>query len=337
MKGRMWELSIPLRSPFATAAGRIAERRVILVSISDEAFTGWGEAAPYPGVTPDTIGDAWRTLERGSVLSPTAAAALDEATADLTARRRGEPLWQSVDGASRPIPTSLAIGLDEDPVARVTSTGAGGVKLKIRPNADVSRVHEIRAAFPDMIIGVDANGSYRWEDRDGLLAMDGLGVEYIEQPFPARDLESHTRLRDEVVASVALDEPIDSEAAAIRAIEAGACDLLVVKPARVGMTAARAIHDLALAADLRIKASGLLETEVGRAFTFAVAALPAAVFSDVAEASWFLDGSILGGGVDPSNSGSTPTNAPGIGFDPDPTTFAPYVVAVSDLGSRIWD
>jgi O-succinylbenzoate synthase len=333
----MWELSIPLRSPFVTAAGRIAERRVVLVSISDGTFTGWGEAAPYPGVTPDSIEDAWRTLERGSVLSPTAAAALDEAKADLTARRNDEPLWRSVGGASRPIPTSVAVGLDEDPVERVASTGAGGVKLKIRPGVDVTRVAEVRAAFPDLPIGVDANGSYRWDDRNGLLAMDGFGVDYIEQPFPADDLESHVRLRDEIVASVALDEPIDSEASAIRAIEAGACDLLVVKPARVGMTGARVIHDLALAAGLRIKASGLLETEIGRAFTLAVAALPAAVFSDVAEASWFLDASIPSVDMRSPTRGSAPSAAPGIGFDPDPVAFAPYVVAESDLGSRIWD
>ena len=333
----MWELSIPLRSPFATAVGQIAERRVVLVSISDGPVTGWGEAAPYPGVTPDTLDDAWRTLERGSVLSPTAAAALDEATADLRARRNGEPLWKSIGGVSRPIQTSVAVGLDEDAVDRITGTGAGAVKLKIRPGDDLARVDHVRSAFPDMTIGVDANGSYRWEDRNSLLAMDGLGVAYIEQPFPADDLTSHADLRDEIVAPVALDEPIDSEVSAIRVIEAAACDLLVVKPARVGMTAARSIHDLALAAGLRIKASGLLETEIGRVFTLAVATLPAAIFSDVAEASWFLEGSIVGTDASPSTGELTPSNGSGIGFDPNPAAFDRYVVAESVLGSRIWD
>ncbi len=328
----MWELSIPLRSPFVTATGRVTERRVVVISISDGSSTGWGEAAPYPGVTPDSIDDAWRTLERGRVLSPTAAAALDEATADLTARCEGKPLWESVGGASRPIPTSVAVGLDEDPIERIAATGAEGVKLKIMPGTDMARVSSVRSEFPDLLIGVDANGSYDWNDRGSLLAMDGMGVEYIEQPFPADDLISHARLRDEIVAAVALDEPIDSEAAAIRTIEAGACDMLVVKPARVGMKAARVIHDLALAAGLRIKASGLLETEIGRAFTFGIATLPGATYSDVAEASWYLDGSVLRADDDP-----TPTDAAGIGFDPDPAVFARYVVRASDLGSRIWD
>ena len=332
MKGRMWELSIPLHSPFVTSIGRVTERRVVVILITDGSFTGWGEAAPYPGITPDSIDDVWRTLERGSVLSPTAAAALDEATADLTARRDGKPLWESLGGTARSIPTSVAVGLDEDPVERISATGAEGVKLKIMPGSDIARVSTVRSQFPDLLIGVDANGSYNWNDRGSLLAMDGMGVEYIEQPFPADDLASHSRLRDEVVASVALDEPIDSEAAAIRAIETGACDLLVVKPARVGMKAARVIHDVALAAGLRIKASGLLETEIGRAFTHGIATLPGAIFSDVAEASWYLDGTIVSAGHD-SNS----TVATGIGFEPNPAVFARYVVRASDLGSRIWD
>ena len=223
-------------------------------------------------------------------------------------------------------------------VAKPT-TGVHAVWLRFGTGEgdDLARVDHVRSAFPDMPIGVDANGSYRWEDRNSLLAMDGLGVAYIEQPFPADDLTSHADLRDEIVAPVALDEPIDSEVSAIRVIEAAACDLLVVKPARVGMTAARSIHDLALAAGLRIKASGLLETEIGRVFTLAVATLPAAIFSDVAEASWFLEGSIVGADASPSTGDLTPSNGSGIGFDPNPAAFDSYVVAESVLGSRIWD
>ena len=85
IEGWIWELSIPLAAPFATAAERVDERRVVVVSVTDGVVVGWGEAAPYPGVTPDSVGDAWQTLERGSVLSPTAAAAFDEASADFTA------------------------------------------------------------------------------------------------------------------------------------------------------------------------------------------------------------------------------------------------------------
>jgi O-succinylbenzoate synthase len=216
--------------------------------------------------------------------------------------------------------------LDDDPVMRISRTGAATAKLKVRPGSDVERVGAVREALPDISIGVDANGSYRWEDRAALLELDAFGIDYIEQPFAAGDLASHARFRDEVVASVALDEPIDSVAAAIRAIERGACDLVVVKPSRVGLESARAIHDIALAAGLRIKASGLIETEIGRASTLAVAALPASAHSDVAPSTWYLAGSIGGEVPVPSSESITPPAGPGIGFTPDPETFAPFVV-----------
>jgi len=334
MEGRMWELSIPLRKPFTNATITVDERRVVIISVAGDGNTGWGEAAPYPGVTPDTADDAWETLRRGSVLSPSAAAAIDEAEVDLQARRDGIPLWESIGGSRRPIATSLAVGLDEDPLERLETTGAAGVKLKIRPGDDVARVAAMRSIRPEVLIGVDANGSYRWEDRGALLELDGLGVDYVEQPFAADDLASHTRLRDELVASVALDEPIDSAAAAIRAIEAGACDLVVVKPSRVGLAASRAIHDIALAAGLRIKASGLLETEIGRASTLAVATLPAATRSDIAPSSWYLAGGVGGAEHDSTSGSIVPSNHPGIGFTPDPEAFAPFVVREAAISLR---
>lgn len=331
----MWELSIPLREPFANAETTIADRRVVIVSLTDGVNVGWGEAAPYPGITPDTVGDAWSTLLRGSVLSPSAAAAIDEAEADLQARRDGVPLSESIGGSPRPIPTAVAVGLDQDPVQRFEATGAAAMKLKIRPGNDVARVAAVRRAFPDTPVGVDANGSYRWEDRGALLEIDGLGVDYVEQPFPAEDLPSHAGLREELVASVALDEPIDSVAAAIRAIEAGACDLIVVKPSRFGMNDSRVVHDIALAAGLRIKASGLLETEVGRASTLAVATLPAAVHSDIAPSSWYLAAEIGESEFDSDTRSVTPSKRPGIGFSPDPGIFAPYVVREAAICSGV--
>lgn len=337
INGRMWELAIPMRAPFSNATGTVVERRVVIVSVTDGIVAGWGEAAPYPGITPDTVDDAWATLERGSVLAPSAAAAIDEAMTDLSVRRDRTPLWKSIGGSHRSVATSIAVGLDEDPVRRVEETGAAAVKLKIRPHDDVSRVAALRAALPQLPVGVDANGSYRWEDRGSLLELDGFGIAYVEQPFAAGDLASHARLRDELVAPVALDEPIDSTSMAIKAIEAGAADILVVKPSRLGLTAARAIHDIALAAGLRIKASGLIETAIGRAHTLAIATLPAAVHSDVAAPSWYLDGSVERVGSEGRRGCMDLSDLPGIGFEPDPEVFAPYVVRESVLGSRIWD
>ena len=133
----MWDLSLPLRQPFVNATSTVSDRRVVVVSVTDGVNVGWGEAAPYPGITPDTVGDAWSTLLRGSVLSPSASAAIDEAEADLQARRDGVPLSESIGGSPRPIPTAVAVGLDEDPVQRFEATGAA---VASTTNASFSRL-----------------------------------------------------------------------------------------------------------------------------------------------------------------------------------------------------
>jgi O-succinylbenzoate synthase len=325
---RLIELAIPLLRPFATARGAVSARRTVLVGVRRDGTTGWGEAAPYPGITRESIDEVWQALTSGGALPPTAAAAGEEAERDLEARRRGVPLWQALGGSGNPVQGSIAVGLSDDPVAavaRVVDRGYRAVKMKIQPGFDREVVGSVRDRFPTLTIGVDANGSYTWEDRGPLLALDALSVAYIEQPFAPFDLEAHRRLRDETVAAVALDEPVDSIEAAGRIVEAGAADLLVVKPARLGLEACRTIHDLALAAGLRVKASGLLETGIGRAHTLTVATLPGAVHSDLALAGDFFE-------VDPVAPHSAltegrfvPPAGAGIGCDPAEATMAPFV------------
>ncbi len=321
---RLYRLSIPLTRPFATAAGGIEQRTVVLVAATEAGVTGWGEAAPYPGVTPDTAEGVWKSLTSGGALTPSAKAAVEEADTDRRARQAGVPLWATIGGSSRPVPTSVAVGLDGDAADQVQATGAAAVKVKIEPGA-VDRVAAVRERLPDVVIGVDANGSFAWEQRNELLAMDGLDVAYVEQPFAADALEDHARLRDELVADVVVDEPIASVESAVAVIEAGAADVVAVKPGRIGLEACRVIHDLALAAGLRIKASGLVETAVGRAHTLAVATLPGAIHSDVADDAWYLGTAT---GTPPwqvFDGWITPSDDPGVGVVPDLEALAPYV------------
>jgi O-succinylbenzoate synthase len=327
MDTRLVELDIPLPVPFSTAEGSVETRRAVLVGLTEDGVTGWGEAAPYPGVTPDTVEGVWVCLTGETVaLTPSAAAAVAEAEADLEARLQGRPLWAALGGSRRPLLGSLVVGLGEDAIGRVRDTGAIAVKLKIHPGDDVRRVELVRQVYPDLTIGVDANGSYSWEERGALLALDRIDVAYVEQPFADDDLESHAGLRQELLADVVIDEPIDSVEAAVRVLEADAADALAVKPSRIGLEACRIIHDLALAVGLRVAASGLLETAVGRAHTLAVATLPGTVHCDLADDAWFFP---LATGVpktDVVDGWITASDGHGIGVEPDLDALAPYIV-----------
>jgi hypothetical protein len=107
-----------------------------------------------------------------------------------------------------------------------------------------------------------------------LLALDELGLQLIEQPLAPDALLAHAELAQRLRTPIALDETITSAAVARDAIALGACDAVVVKPARIGVSGARDVHDACVAAGVPAVIGGMLETGIGRAVLVAVAALP---------------------------------------------------------------
>jgi o-succinylbenzoate synthase len=74
---------------------------------------------------------------------------------------------------------------------------------------------------------------------------------------------------------ICLDESITSAAGAAAAIALGACQIINVKPGRVGgYLEARRIHDVCRAHGVPVWCGGMLETGIGRAANVALAALP---------------------------------------------------------------
>jgi len=316
------ELAIPMRRPFVAAHGSVGTRRTVLVGVHAGGHTGWGEAAPYPGVDGEGTLEVWDALAAGPPFDSVAAsAAWSEAERDLEARRRGVPLWADLGATGRPVAASLAIGIGDDAPQRLDDAVARGyraVKLKIAPGADVDVVGAIRRRHPALIIGVDANGSYRPEDDDAVFrALDALGVAYVEQPYPAGAEEAAARLRSTLDAAVALDESIRTVDDGVAVITRGAADLLVLKPARLGIDGVLALHGAAIAAGLRVKISGMVETGIGRAHALALAGLDGAVHSDVARPEEFLVADPTTARYEIVDGRIAPLPGPGIGVTPD--------------------
>jgi O-succinylbenzoate synthase len=104
--------------------------------------------------------------------------------------------------------------------------------------------------------------------------LDEFGLLLIEQPLAEDDLLGHAMLARAAATPVCLDESITSATVAEDAIDLGACEVVNLKPGRVGgYLAARAIHDLCLARGIPVWCGGMLETGVGRAANAALAAL----------------------------------------------------------------
>jgi L-Ala-D/L-Glu epimerase len=122
--------------------------------------------------------------------------ALDCALWELDARRTARPVWQ-IAGLDRPQPlvTTFTLGA-EDPhlmaqgALRWAQAQALKVKLTGERELDIARVKAVRAARPEVWLGVDANQAYTVANLRGLVdALLEAKVAQLEQPV-ARGAEA---------------------------------------------------------------------------------------------------------------------------------------------------
>jgi len=251
--------TLPLATPLSTAAGSIERREGFVVRFDHRGETGIGEATPLPGWTEsldeceraltrvlDTYekeGHSAALLELDADAVPAARHGFATALLDADARADDVPLaeWFDAD-AGRSVPVNATIGdtsTDETVEAARTAVddGFGCLKLKVGArdlSADLARVGAVRAAVgPGVTLRVDANGA--WDRETARNAVDGLaehGVEYVEQPLSAADLDGHAALRGRGV-EIALDEALRAHSAA-EILRSDAADVLILKPMVVG-------------------------------------------------------------------------------------------------------
>ncbi len=92
----------------------------------------------------------------------------------------------------------------------------------------------MRAAVGSTVdLRVDANGA--WDAATAEQALDSfadIGVDYVEQPLSADELDGHRRLRGRGV-DIALDESV-AETSPSAVIDADAADVVILKPMAVG-------------------------------------------------------------------------------------------------------
>jgi L-alanine-DL-glutamate epimerase-like enolase superfamily enzyme len=196
------EQSWPLDQPFSTSRGASTEARVVVVTVSNGQHTGRGEAAPIsryrqtPASTVALLEQLFpKCVDRRQIqeLLPAGAArnALDCALWDLEAKSSGKRVWelakiQIVDAVETAFTISLEAPGKMAAAARA-SNGAPLLKLKLGGDSlDLPRVEAVRGAAPAARLMVDANESWSPSHyREIVSALRGLGVELIEQPFPA--------------------------------------------------------------------------------------------------------------------------------------------------------
>jgi O-succinylbenzoate synthase len=347
---------LPLVRPFTTSFGTSTEKECVLVrAVGGDGAEGWGEctAMERPGYSYEWTGSAWLVLQDHLVPAALAGresgvrghnmakAALEIALTDLELRRSGISLASHLGADRDRVPCGVSLGMEEDLddllalVGRFLESGYRRVKLKIEPGRDVEVVRAVREAFPDAPLSVDANASYTLETAEALLPLDGLGLEYIEQPLPEDDLSGHAQLQERMRTALCLDETVTSSVVARGAIELGACRVINVKLGRVGgLAEALAIRDLAVAAGVPLWVGGMLETGVGRAANVALAAIPGFTLpGDTSGSDRYFERDLTEPFVVAADGTMAVPMGPGIGVDPIPDVLERAVVERTTLRS----
>jgi o-succinylbenzoate synthase len=270
--------------PMASAAGRWAERRSLLIVVEDEHGNfGLGEAAPLPGFSSDTLDEARAALRalRGSVpvgrdfqAPPSVRSAIEGARLDILARAIGKPAWavqQAADWTSLvrpPAALPLSLWLPEAPdraLATAEAALARGVrcfKVKLIPGSDagVALLRELRGKYGSGVaLRADANASFTCATLERFLpALRELELEWLEEP-------TAEPLAGALGVPLALDESLGARGpgsfAADRALGITA---LVLKPTTLGgLCRSIDLSHAATADSLACVASHTLEGPVG--------------------------------------------------------------------------
>lgn len=316
---------LPLRSPWHTSAGTLNGREVLLVHLRSDIGEGWGECAAFaePGYSSEFVASARlvmvdhlvpRLLAPTDISSEGAAAvmapvighrmaksALEMAMIDAELRSTDTPFAKFLGAERTHVDAGVAIGFAGSPVelcdrvAAYVEEGYRRVKLKITPGRDLAYVAAVRDRFPALALQVDANGAYDRDALDHLVALDDFGLLLVEQPFDEDDLVGHARLAERLTTPVCLDEPIVSVDTVRTAVTLGACDVVNLKPGRVGgYLEARRIHDWCVERRVPQWVGGMLEMGLGRAANVALAALPGFTLpGDLSASARFYDTDIV--------------------------------------------
>ncbi|MBK8481132.1 MAG: o-succinylbenzoate synthase [Proteobacteria bacterium] len=302
--GTLTRYELSLCQPLQTASGAIAQRSGLLLALDDrQGRRGYGDAAPLPGFSPDTLEEAEEALRavlasagplRNSsfegaaeiealllqlALPPSAAHALDQALLDLLAQEKGIPLCRLLaDTCREHVPVHALVYSYED-ASRAAADGFSCFKTKVgvrHLDEDDVRVRNIRRAIGKQgELRLDANGA--WGDRTtALTAIERLarhGLQSVEQPVPADRIDLLVEVRAFSPVPIAADEAVRSAADLDSVIQRNAADAVVLKPMLCGgLQRTLALARRAVAAGLAVSVTGTFESSIGRVGALHVAA-----------------------------------------------------------------
>lgn len=262
----------PLRAVFRTALREISTLDAIVVRLNTGDGTATGMTVAIPQITGETdasirdaltgplsacltgshtLAGALAAIAGASPAGPAARAAVDFAVHELAARAAGTDLVGLLGNPAVPVRTDLTVSVAEpramaEQAGRAVADGFDTVKLKLDDAAlDAARVNAVHDALAGRTaddgraarIRLDANQA--WTPDDAVRLLDrlhaqGIGIEFVEQPVAAADLDGLAYVRHRSPFPVLADESVFTAADVRRVADAGAADLVNLKLLKCG-------------------------------------------------------------------------------------------------------
>jgi L-alanine-DL-glutamate epimerase-like enolase superfamily enzyme len=268
-----------------------------------------GRDAGDPGLAADIVRAVWGNAAARS--------AVECAVADLAAQQRGRSLVADLsrtsavnNSAGTPrIRTDMTLSAGEPTALAAVSeehvtAGFGCLKIKASAAHDmVAGLRAVRAAVgPDVTLRIDANQAWDAETAIRVIraAEDaGLGLELVEQPVAAHDLDALAAVTAAVDTPIMADESVRTAHDVRRVAGRGAADLVNIKLAKTGgLVEALVAAHVAREAGLGVVIGCMMESHVGVSAAAHLAAVVAPdVVHDLDAAFWLRRSPVAGGAV----------------------------------------
>ena len=336
-----------LGGSFATSYGRrTALANILLVIGADDGLEGFGEVCQLSTVTPTPLDDdevkgaakACRNLiglESRDIVAAAGAlgpdvpsnlrCGVDTALWDMMGRRTGQPLYRLFGGRadeqtaiyatlSSEAPDHVARGAE---VARQKGVSRFQLKIEGHPGRDIARIEALAASLrSDEEALADANGGL---DVGGALAVAKAakkGGIMIEEPCAT--YEENLEVARASACPVVLDQCMNTPAMYVRAIAAQTFAGVGVKPTNLGgLSVARTVRDLCIAADLPMKIDDMWAGDAGSLGVLHLAAgVPRDLLLSSVDMRAYFDGAMFSGGPVAADGMIALADAPGLGLSP---------------------
>lgn len=240
MKLLLKPYELKLRHTFTISRESIDVQPTLIVELSQDGYTGYGEATsnPYYNITVESmmndIGLLKEQIESTIDETPEkfwarmypklrhnmfALCALDLAYNDLFARKKGKKLyeiWNLNIGRNPKTDYTIGIASIDTMVSKMKEMPWPIYKIKLGTKEDIKIVRELRK-HTNSIFRIDANCGWGVEEtikNSGVLKE--LGVEFLEQPIKADQWDDHKEVFNKSLLPIIADESCQVESDVLR-------------------------------------------------------------------------------------------------------------------------